>query len=141
MTGEKMDELMIVAISRAAQLAYVEEAAGAFAYLSAADRFFRYHASMDRTATLGEELQRLADLVTICPHVKVIGLSATPFRLDSGPLHKGDNRIFTDICYSVTIKELIDQGYLSPLVSAGTRVRADTSGIVTSRGAGTRRPG
>jgi hypothetical protein len=65
MTDEKMDELMIVAISRAAQIAYVEDASGAFAYLSAADRFFRYHASRDRTATLGEELERLTDLATI----------------------------------------------------------------------------
>jgi hypothetical protein len=65
MTGESVDELMIVAISRAAQLAYVEEAPGVFAYLSAADRFFRYHASKDRTATLGEELERLTDLAAI----------------------------------------------------------------------------
>ena len=65
MTGAKMDELMIVAISRAAQLAYVEEAHGVFAYLSAADRFFRYHVSTDKTATLGEELERLGDLAAI----------------------------------------------------------------------------
>jgi hypothetical protein len=65
MTGAKMDELMIVAISRAAQLAYVEEASGVFSYLSAADRFFRYHASRDRIAPLGEELERLADLAKI----------------------------------------------------------------------------
>ena len=65
MTGAKMDELMIVAISRAAQLAYVEEAHAAFAYLSAADRFFRYHASTDKTATLGEELERLGDFAVI----------------------------------------------------------------------------
>ena len=65
MMGAKMDELMIVAISRAAQLAYVEEAHGAFTYLSTADRFFRYHVSADKTATLGEELQRLGDLAAI----------------------------------------------------------------------------
>lgn len=65
MTGAKMDELMIVAISRAAQLAYVEEAHGAFAYLSAADRFFRYHVSTDKSATLAEELGRLGDLAAI----------------------------------------------------------------------------
>jgi hypothetical protein len=62
MTNRALDQLMILAISRAAQLAYVEEAAGAFSHLSAADRFFRYHASKDRTATLGEELERLGDL-------------------------------------------------------------------------------
>ena len=65
MTVDMMNELMIVAISRAAQLAYVEESSEAFAYLSAADRFLRYHASSDKTATLGEELERLADLATL----------------------------------------------------------------------------
>jgi hypothetical protein len=65
MTTPKLDQLMILTLSRAAQLAYVEEAAGAFSFLSAAERFFRYHASSDRTATLGEELERLADLATV----------------------------------------------------------------------------
>jgi len=65
MTTQRLNQLMILAISRAAQLAYVEEAAGTFSCLSAADRFFRYHASSDRTATLGEELERLADLAAI----------------------------------------------------------------------------
>jgi hypothetical protein len=65
MTTQRLNQLMILTISRAAQLAYVEEASGAFSYLSAADRFFRYHASADRTATLGEELDRLADLAAI----------------------------------------------------------------------------
>jgi DNA repair protein RadD len=60
----------------------------------------------------------LDDLRGYCPHVKVIGMSATPFRLDSGPLIKGSNRLFTDIAYSISMRDLMDQGYLSPLVSA-----------------------
>ena len=80
MTTQRLNQLMILTISRAAQLAYVEEAAGAFDYLSAADRFFRYHASVDRTATLGEELERLADLAAI----------DSGFRLDvAGPGDRG----------------------------------------------------
>jgi hypothetical protein len=82
MTGDRMDELMIVAISRAAQLAYVEEASSAFAYLSAADRFFRYHASRDKTATLREELERLADLAAIDSSFS-LGLDGTA---DSGSI-------------------------------------------------------
>ncbi|MHA2248608.1 MAG: DEAD/DEAH box helicase, partial [Candidatus Hodarchaeales archaeon] len=71
----------------------------------------------------------LDGLQQICPNGKIIGLSATPYRLDSGPLIKGDNRIFTDICYQITIKELIEQGYLSPLVTAPTKNKANTSDV------------
>jgi superfamily II DNA or RNA helicase len=71
----------------------------------------------------------LSALQQFCPQVKIIGLSATPYRLDSGPLIKGDNRIFTDIAYSITIKELINLGFLSPLVTAPTRSRANVSDV------------
>lgn len=70
-----------------------------------------------------EELRRF------CPHIKIVGMSATPYRLDSGPLIKGDARIFTDIAYSISIKDLIEQGYLAPLTTAATATRADTSGV------------
>lgn len=65
----------------------------------------------------------------ICPSVKIIGLSATPYRLDSGPLIKGNNRIFTDIAYSITIKKLIELSFLSPLVTAPTQSRANVSNV------------
>jgi DNA repair protein RadD len=68
-------------------------------------------------------------LQKFCPGVRFIGLSATPYRLDSGPLIKGENRIFTDIAYSITIKDLINQGYLSQLVTAPTKSRANVSGV------------
>lgn len=64
-----------------------------------------------------------------CPKVKAIGMTATPFRLDSGSLIKGEDRLFTDICYSISIKELIKQKYLSPLVTAPTESRIDTSQV------------
>ncbi|SEO16917.1 hypothetical protein SAMN04489859_104032 [Paracoccus alcaliphilus] len=38
----------------------------------------------------------------INPALKVIGLTATPFRLDSGMLHEGENALFTDIAYPRT---------------------------------------
>lgn len=71
----------------------------------------------------------LRELQKYCPHVRFVGLSATPYRLDSGPLIKGDARIFTDIAYSISIKQLIDQGYLAPLVSAPVSTRANTTGV------------
>jgi hypothetical protein len=51
------------------------------------------------------------------PLLKVIGFTATPYRLDSGLLHEGDGAIFTDIAFEVSVRDLIDQGYLSRLVS------------------------
>jgi DNA repair protein RadD len=73
--------------------------------------------------------QFFEDLRRFCPHIRIVGMSATPYRLDSGPLILGEARIFTDIAYTISIKALIEQGYLAPLVSAATKVRADTSGV------------
>jgi DNA repair protein RadD len=64
----------------------------------------------------------LDTLARINPQLKVIGFTATPYRLDSGLLHQGDERLFT-------VRDLIDQGYLSPLVSKATRVELDVGGV------------
>lgn len=50
------------------------------------------------------------------PKVRIVGLTATPFRMTSGMLCGPDN-ILTDICYEVGVKELIVHGFLCPLVS------------------------
>ncbi len=71
----------------------------------------------------------LDTLARINPHLKVIGFTATPYRLDSGMLHEGDERLFTDIAYEVSIRDLIDQGYLCPLVSKATDVELDVAGV------------
>ena len=71
----------------------------------------------------------LGDLQAINPALKVIGLTATPFRLDSGMLHEGENALFTDVAYEVSVRDLIDQGYLSPLISKQTKTRLDVTGV------------
>ena len=62
------------------------------------------------------------------PKCRVAGLTATPYRLSSGMICAEGN-ILTDVCYEVGILDLIDGGYLSPLVSkAGiAKARMDTS--------------
>jgi DNA repair protein RadD len=64
----------------------------------------------------GEGMYRqfLADLKRFNPHVRVIGLTATPFRMKSGPICGPDN-ILNEICYEIGVRELIVQGYLCPL--------------------------
>ena len=76
----------------------------------------------------------LDSLKEINPALKVIGLTATPFRLDCGMLHEGQNALFTDIAYEATVQELIDQGYLSPLISKQPVTRLDVSKVGTRAG-------
>lgn len=84
-----------------------------------------------RVPTKGEGMYRnlLADLQVMNPHVKIIGLSATPYRLGTGWLHRGKGRLFTDIAYQVPVLDLIRDGYLSPLRSKSGVAAADLSGV------------
>ena len=43
------------------------------------------------------------------PDLRVIGFTATPYRLGVGPVCDVGN-LLTEICYEVHLKELIDQG-------------------------------
>lgn len=55
--------------------------------------------------------------VAVNPDTKLIGLTATPYRLDSGMLHEGEGALFDGISYEANVAELIEQGYLCPLTS------------------------
>lgn len=61
----------------------------------------------------------ISDLQKYCPHVRVVGVTATPFRGDGVWITAGDSPLFTGIAYKVKIRDLLDKKYLSPLVSAG----------------------
>jgi DNA repair protein RadD len=76
----------------------------------------------------GEGMYRqfLAEAKSLCPHLRVIGFTATPFRLDAGPICR-ENHFLNAVCFEVGIRELIRDGYLSKLVSKAGIVRADTS--------------
>lgn len=79
--------------------------------------------------TEGMYLQFLEDMLKLNPSLKVIGLTATPFRLDSGMLHEGDGRLFTDLIYEANVKDLIEQDYLAPPISGSGEAQIDTSDV------------
>lgn len=81
----------------------------------------------------GMYLTLIRGLKLVNPHLIVIGLTATPYRTDNGLIcGPEESRIFREICYEISVKRLIEEKYLSPLVSQlGTQV--DTS-RVTIRG-------
>ncbi len=76
----------------------------------------------------------LAGLKHYNPHLKVIGLTATHYRTDSGLLTEGESRVFTDVAYEAHVGDLIKQGYLCPLVAKNGATKADLSGVHTRGG-------
>ena len=66
--------------------------------------------------------------------LKVVGFTATPYRLDSGMLHEGKDRLFTDIAFQVPVLEMIQQGYLCPVVPKQTSTQLDVGGVGTRGG-------
>lgn len=75
----------------------------------------------------------LAELRKVNPQLRVIGLTATGWRLGYGKIWEGDNRLFTDVCVDMTSIEVfnwfIAQGYLCPLVPKRTQFELDVSGV------------
>ncbi|UZT28629.1 DNA/RNA helicase [Vibrio phage 033B] len=67
------------------------------------------------------------------PHLKVIGLTATAYRLGHGLITEGDGALFTDFAIDMTTLEgfnwFFDQGYLTPLIPKPTMTEIDLSGI------------
>jgi superfamily II DNA or RNA helicase len=59
----------------------------------------------------------------------VVGLTATPYRLDSGYLHEGKGAIFDGIAHDIPVAMLMDQGYLSPVISKGGIKQINLEGV------------
>jgi DNA repair protein RadD len=68
----------------------------------------------------------LADARIINPEVRIVGFTATPYRLKSGSICTVEG-ILNHICYEVGVRELIRDGFLCPLISKAGRAKVDTS--------------
>ncbi len=78
----------------------------------------------------GEGMYRtfLDDAKVVNPNVRLIGLTATPYRMTTGTICGPDN-LLNHVCYEVGVRELIVQGYLCPLKSKAGKRKADMSGL------------
>lgn len=72
--------------------------------------------------------QFLADAKVINPELRIIGFTATPYRLKTGPICTPDG-FLNHICYEVGVRELIRDGFLCPLISKAGRAKADMSSL------------
>lgn len=74
----------------------------------------------------------IEELKRVNPHIRVVGFTATPWRLGLGHLTDGGG-LFTDVCFDITglgaFNRLIEEGYLSPLIPKSTTTRLDTDGV------------
>ena len=70
------------------------------------------------------------------PNLKVIGLTATPYRTGQGLLT--DSGLFTDICYNLcdfkSFERLIKEGYLVRPIPKSTRTELDVTGVKITAG-------
>lgn len=73
------------------------------------------------------------NLTVINPNMRVVGYSATPFRLGHGYIHEG-SALFDGMIEPVTIKDLLDKGYLCPLRSKFTDHHLSTDGVAKRGG-------
>jgi len=71
----------------------------------------------------------LATLQRLNPYLKVIGLTATPWRLDSGRLDEGADRLFHRIAHEAPVGDMIAQGWLSEVIPKRTDTQLDVSGV------------
>src|SRR5215831_13284748 len=71
-------------------------------------------------------LEALRELV---PDLRVVGLTATPYRLDSGHLCEGEGHIFDSVVYEYGIAQGIRDGWLSLLSSKATTAVINVSGV------------
>jgi DNA repair protein RadD len=70
--------------------------------------------------------QFLAEARIVNPEVRIIGMTATPYRMKDGMICTPDH-FLNHVCYEVGVRELIRDGFLSPLITKAGRQQVDTS--------------
>ena len=90
-----------------------------------------------RSSTMYRTL--ISALTVLSPNLKVVGMSATPWRLNGGPLTAGDDALFTDLISAkklgATLPDLVRQDHLAPVITPGEKLpQLSTEGVKKSGG-------
>ena len=88
-----------------------------------------------RIPVTGEGTYRtfVADCKRINPMLRVIGFTATPYRLGHGMVCGKDN-ILNEVCYEANVGDLIKEGYLSALLTKSSNIKIDLSDVHIRKG-------
>lgn len=87
--------------------------------------------SPDAMTTYRTLLDGLRD---INPDLRVAGLTATPFRESQGLLTHGPDKIFDSVVYDIGVRQLINEGFLSTLVSQSGSTTINVDDVRTQAG-------
>lgn len=71
----------------------------------------------------------IAALLLINPDMKIVGFSATLYRLDFGRLDEGEDRLFDKTVYTYSLAKGIEDGYLTRLTSKPCDFSYDMKGV------------
>ena len=71
----------------------------------------------------------LAELTAINRDLKVVGFTATPYRLDSGVLHEGEDAVRLSSPTDAAIAEMIRDGWLAEAVTRPITTRLEVMGV------------
>lgn len=80
----------------------------------------------------GQYRQFIDECLACKPYMKIVGFTASPFRLSSGMLtepFRGTAPLFDSIVYSKPYVSLLQDGYVAPLVTRGAVNKIDTSNV------------
>lgn len=73
-------------------------------------------------------------LKVVNPKLVILGLSASPYRLNSGLLYEGEDRLFDTLYYEIDVLRLINEGYLCQVISKGGVSKIELQDIGTVAG-------
>lgn len=71
----------------------------------------------------------IRELRQLSPATRIVGLTATPYRLDCGVIARPAGTLFTDIAHQIELLPLIDQGFLCPIISRSGQNKPDLSDV------------
>ncbi|MCC7350197.1 MAG: DEAD/DEAH box helicase family protein [Phycisphaerales bacterium] len=78
----------------------------------------------------GEGMYRtfLSEACIVNPNMRLVGLTATPYRMSTGMIC-GQENLLNPVCYEVGVRELIVQGHLCPLKTKAGKRKVDTTNL------------
>lgn len=71
----------------------------------------------------------IADCRSIVPDMRILGLSATPYRLSSGRLDEGEGRIFDDTVFTYGLADGVRDGFLCPIIAPHQQTQISAKGL------------
>ncbi len=74
------------------------------------------------------------DCEALNPKMRVIGLTGTPYRSDSGHLCEGKGALFSSVAYEIAIAWMIEEGFLVKPATPKTTTQMDVSDVRTRNG-------